>query len=263
MRRNTEEGRLRRKHVIGNWKMNLPAVGMDHYLKALSEWSISDSVSLTVAPPFPFLSELRADADLHNLECDVAAQNCSDRPFGAFTGEVSAAMVKLTGASRVIVGHSERRTIFGESDAEVAASAVSAALEGLAPIVCIGEPLWIREEGSVYEFLRSQLQASLNDFDADANELVLAYEPIWAIGTGRNATPEIASETIGTVRECLARVYSDAVAARVPILYGGSVSPENAAELAAGDGVDGFLVGGASLDAAAFRVIYEAVAARL
>ncbi|MEO8215849.1 MAG: triose-phosphate isomerase [Acidobacteriota bacterium] len=249
---------MRRKRVIANWKMNLPASGIDHYLAALAAWQISDMVVLTVAPPFPFLSEIKAEADVLGVRCEVAAQNCSERPGGALTGEVSASMLRLTGASTVILGHSERRAMFGETSVRVAEKAVAASAGGLIPIVCVGEALEIRDSGDVSGFLCGQLQDSLSGFDP-RQELIVAYEPVWAIGTGRNATPEVVAEAIAAMRECLNTIFSEGKAGRTSIVYGGSVTAENASELAAVAGVDGFLVGGASLDAAEFRVIYDAV----
>jgi triosephosphate isomerase len=181
-----------------------------------------------------------------------------EEPEGAFTGEVSAPMLREVGADGVILGHSERRQHFGETDEAVARKVPAALGAGLEPILCVGEREQERDAGSTEQVLRRQLEADLAAVDdARLAEVVIAYEPVWAIGTGRTATPQQAAEAIGFIRSLVAARSSDA-AQRARILYGGSVNPDNAAELLGQDGVDGALVGGASLDPEGFAAIVAA-----
>ncbi|HVR39966.1 MAG TPA: triose-phosphate isomerase [Thermoanaerobaculia bacterium] len=225
---------MRNRYVIANWKMNLPPAGVDAYLDA-----IAGVDSLIIAPPFPFLKDVVARS------FRVAAQNCSDQRSGAFTGEVSPLMLRDCGVAAVILGHSERRNLFGERDALVAAKLELALSVGLLPIVCIGEDLAVRDAGNVEQFLAKQLEAIAPLLDRD---VVIAYEPIWAIGTGRNASGVMVSETVAMIRKRLPNVATS-------VLYGGSVTPDNVADLVENGDIDGFLVGGASLDAAKFLAI--------
>jgi triosephosphate isomerase len=198
------------------------------------------AVEVSLAPPFPFLADV-ADS---KARWSTAGQNCSSERAGAFTGEVSAAMLASCGCRYVIVGHSERRKYFGESGTILAAKVERAREAALVPIFCVGETLAERDGGLTEEVLRRQVEALERD-PVDA-PLVAAYEPVWAIGTGRNATPDQTEETIGHLRVFLGRRPG------LRVLYGGSVTPENAGALARREGVDGFLVGGASLDVPAF-----------
>ncbi len=225
--------------VVANWKMNKTRPEAIACRDALAGLLVDrGDVEVAVAPPFPFL------ADLAGGRWALAAQNCSSEAAGAFTGEVSAAMLASCGCRYVILGHSERRKYFGEAETTLASKLDRAREAGLVPIFCVGETLAEREAGLTGEVLRRQVEAL--ERDPRGAPLVVAYEPVWAIGTGRNATPQQAEETIGRVREL--------VGARAPfrVLYGGSVTPGNAAELAERPGISGFLVGGASLDPAGF-----------
>lgn len=224
--------------------MNLPAEGIEPYLQRLAGLDQGE-IELVVAPPFPYLSEVQSRIAALELPAVVCAQDCSDQEAGAFTGEVSAAMIAGAGARFVIAGHSERRTHYGENDQIVGRKLRRAAAAGLIPVLCVGEDLETRDRGGTPELLARQLEV-LRDFDAS---LLVAYEPVWAIGTGHHATPEMATEAHRFIRGRLAREGG--------ILYGGSVTPENARELAAEEQIDGFLVGGASLESAKLRRIYQ------
>ena len=236
------------RYLIANWKMNLPPEGIDAYLAALKTAN-GGGTHIVVAPPFPYLR------DVAGKGLSVSAQNCGDQEKGAFTGEVAPSMIRASGASFVIIGHSERRTLYGEGDAMIARKLTVAVKAGLTPVLCIGEDLRTREGGSVSRFLADQVRASAVDALGETKEVVLAYEPIWAIGTGRNASGMTVAETVGHIREALTRFWPPKFAAGAPILYGGSVTPENIADLSVNGRVDGYLVGGASLDSGKFLAI--------
>ena len=236
------------RYLIANWKMNLPPEGVEQYLATLSGADPRD-VDLFIAPPFPFLR--------HVVKCGeglgVAGQNCSDHASGAFTGEVSPRMLRECGVDAVILGHSERRHLFHETDALIARKLSLAIETGLMPILCIGEDLQVRDAGHVARFLADQIKATAVDELAKVREIVLAYEPVWAIGTGRNASGEMVAETLVEIRHALERFWPPRA---VPILYGGSVTPDNVEDLVANGTIDGFLVGGASLDSRKFLAIH-------
>ncbi len=248
--------------VAGNWKMNPPTVTEAVELARALRGPLSavEGVVRIVCPPFVALTAV-ADV-LAGSSIGIGAQNVHPEPKGAFTGEVSGAM--LVGAcSHVIVGHSERRHGFGETDDFVSAKLLAVLRLGMTPILCIGETADERDAGGAEAVVERQTAAGLAGLSpSDTSRVVLAYEPVWAIGTGRAATPEIAQEMIGGIRAHLGRLSGMAVAAQVPLLYGGSVSAANAAELAALPDVDGALVGGASLDPEAFVAIAKAFAGR-
>jgi triosephosphate isomerase len=238
------------RYLIANWKMNLPPEGIEQYLATLSGADPRD-VELIIAPPYPFLR--------HVVRCGegvgVAGQNCSDQLSGAFTGEVSPRMLRECGVDAVILGHSERRTLFHETDALVARK-LSLAIElGLTPILCIGEDLRVRETNHVASFLADQIRETAVDALEDAKEIVIAYEPVWAIGTGRNASGEMVADTLVDIRAAIERFWPAALA-RTPIVYGGSVTPDNVEDLVQNGTIDGFLVGGASLDSRKFLSIH-------
>jgi triosephosphate isomerase len=253
----------RRPLVAGNWKMNLggPA-GVELAGTVVHLAPSVPHVDLVVAPPFTALAACAHECDGSRVE--VAAQNLHPKDSGAFTGEVSAPMLRDCGCSWVIVGHSERRQYFGETDAFVAEK-VAAALKGqLVPIICIGETLEEREGGRTLAVVERQLKAFLPVIAATSKPVAIAYEPVWAIGTGRNAGPSEAQEVHGALRGWLAAASAE-LASGTRILYGGSVKADNAKGLLAAPDVDGALVGGASLDAASFAAIVraaEALAAR-
>jgi triosephosphate isomerase len=237
------------KYLIANWKMNIPPEGIESYLANVSGADPRD-VTMVVAPPYPFLRPV--------VECgavSVAAQNCSDQISGAFTGEVSPAMIRECGADTVILGHSERRNLFHETDAVIARKLALAIATGLKPVLCIGEDLRVRDSGEVARFLADQLKTAAIDTLDRAEEIVVAYEPIWAIGTGRNASGRLVAETLVEIRHALTRFWPERLAA-APILYGGSVTPDNVGDLVEHGTIDGFLVGGASLDARKFLAIH-------
>ncbi len=235
------------KLVVGNWKMNGRLAANEALLAGLVPVA---GLEVVLCPPFPYLAQLAQRAGGVGL----GAQNLSAFDDGACTGEVSAGMLADLGCSHVIIGHSERRALFAESDADVAAKMARAVAAGLRPIVCIGESLVERDAGLVFEVVGRQLAAleSLLPTLA-ADQFVLAYEPVWAIGSGRAASAEQVAEVHDFIRAWL--LERKPAFATVRILYGGSVKPENAAALFALDNVDGGLIGGAALDAAAFMAI--------
>jgi triosephosphate isomerase len=243
--------------VAANWKMHKTVAETEGFLDALLPRAGElHGTELVICPPYPSLAA--AVARCAGSGVRVAAQNMHEEPSGAFTGEVAAAMLTELGVDGVILGHSERRQLFAESDAALARKVPAALEAGLAPILCVGETETERDADQTEPVLRRQLQADLAETPDDRlAELVIAYEPVWAIGTGRNATPEQAEEAIAFIRLLVAH-RSEAAGDAVRILYGGSVKPENAAELLGRDGVDGALVGGASLDPGDFLTIAAA-----
>lgn len=241
---------MRKHYAIANWKMNLPPEGIAPYLDAVR----SGGAGIVIAPPFPYLATVAAIDGV-----GVAAQNCAEQLSGAFTGEVSATMLRDLGAQYVILGHSERRKLFHETDAVVARKLTISIETGLTPVLCVGEDLHVRDAGRVDAFLADQIKAAAAAVLESAAQIIVAYEPIWAIGTGRNATGAMCAETTEGLREAIRRFWP-ARHADPPILYGGSVTPENVEELVGQGRIDGFLVGGASLDSRRFLVIAKALA---
>jgi triosephosphate isomerase (TIM) len=246
---------VRRKLVAGNWKMNGSLAQLKELGPIADAARDASGVDVAICPPFTLI----APAVTRAGGMPVGEQDCHARESGAHTGCVSVAMLKEAGAKLVIVGHSERRADQHESDAEVRAKAEAALAGGLLAIVCVGESEADREAGRHIEVVAAQLAGSLPD-DWSGGELVVAYEPIWAIGTGRTATPADVAEMHTALRAALAGRYGADLAGRIRILYGGSVKADNAAELFAVDDVDGALVGGASLTAAQFVPIVQAAA---
>jgi triosephosphate isomerase (TIM) len=245
---------MRIPFIAGNWKMFKTVQEAVVFVKELRRLvkDIAD-VDIVVGPPFTALYAV-AEAT-RNTSIRVAAQDLYWEIEGAFTGEVSPAMIKEAGAEYVIVGHSERRRLFGESDQSVNRKATAAISAGLTPIVCVGETLDEREREETLTVLDRQIKTGLKDFTpAQVSDLILAYEPVWAIGTGRNATPAQAEEAHAHIRRRLKEWFS----AEGRIIYGGSVKPDNIRELIAQPDVDGALVGGASLDVASFAKIVTA-----
>jgi triosephosphate isomerase len=248
----------RRPLVAANWKMNKTrrdAVAfLDAFLPVAGERL--GGVELVVCPPFTSLQA--AIERCVGSSVRVAAQNMHFEPAGAFTGEVSAPMLCDLGVDAVVLGHSERRLLFGERDATLARKVPAALAAGLSPILCVGETLEEREAGRTEEVLRGQVQADLAGVSAvDLAEVVIAYEPVWAIGTGRNATVEQAADAIAFIR-ALVGARGQGLAEAVRILYGGSVNPDNAPALLEPVAIDGALVGGASLDPGEFAAIATA-----
>jgi triosephosphate isomerase len=246
---------MRTPFIAGNWKMFKTVAETVKYVKEFREL-VKDlaGVEIVVAPVF---TALNAAADAaRNSNIAIAAQDLYWEREGAFTGEVSAPMLREAGAEYVIVGHSERRTLFGETDASVNRKTHAAFAAGLGPIVCIGETLDQRERNETFTVLDAQIKGSLDGLTTDQmTQLVIAYEPVWAIGTGRNATPAQAAEAHTHIRTRLRQWFGTDAAEQCHILYGGSVKPDNIADLIAQDNVDGALVGGASLDVRSFTEI--------
>ncbi len=242
--------------IAGNWKMHKgPSETRDFFRDFTARYAPRADRTVIFFPPAISLSA--AAAALAGRE-DIAlgVQNVYWEPQGAFTGETSIPMARDAGARYTLIGHSERRHIFGESDEDVRRKTAAALDGGLTPVVCLGETLEQREAGRVEAVILGQLDAALEGLDPERiARIVIAYEPVWAIGTGKNATPADASAAHGVLRRRLAERVGDEAARRIPILYGGSVKPANAAELLAAPDVDGLLVGGASLDPAGFAEI--------
>ncbi len=248
---------MRNRYVIANWKMNLPPEGIGAYLDELGSAPKRDA-RLIVAPPFVYIPEVVRKG----RGIAVAAQNCGDQKSGAFTGEVSAAMLHDVGARFAIVGHSERRNVYKDTDEMIGRRMAMALENGLTPVLCIGEDLRVRDAGGVAEHLSSQIRAVSSDALGLSGEVVVAYEPIWAIGTGRNASGAMVAETVADIRSALQRHWPSS-RWDAPILYGGSVTPDNVGDLVANGNIDGFLVGGASLDSRKFLAIYDGLVGRL
>jgi triosephosphate isomerase len=248
---------MRTKIVAGNWKMNKDLKGTRTLLKDLVAHLPQTSVAVMVAPPFVNLPE--AVSQLQGVPVEVAAQNMHFADSGAYTGEISADMLLSVGVKTVILGHSERRAYFKEDDALLSKKVSKAVEKGMKVIFCFGEELSDRYEKKHFEVVEHQLKNALFDLPETAwQHLILAYEPVWAIGTGETASPEQAQEMHAFVRKQVAGAYSEGVADDVSILYGGSVKPGNAAEIFSKPDVDGGLIGGASLVAEDFISIIKA-----
>jgi triosephosphate isomerase len=252
---------MRTKIVAGNWKMNKTldeAIRLAEDIVSQLENTTLQGVQVLLIPPFPFL--LPVSECIRSVPyLKLGAQNCSEHPWGAYTGEVSAPMLKTVGVSHVIIGHSERRQYFQEEGAVLAQKVDAVLGSQLHPVFCCGEPLIVREDNRHFELISNQLQEALFHLPAEALlKVIIAYEPVWAIGTGKTATPEQAQEMHRFIRQQLAARYGQPVAARVPLLYGGSVNASNAKALFSCPDVDGGLVGGASLRATEFCEIIQA-----
>jgi triosephosphate isomerase len=248
--------------MAANWKMNKLIREAEEYVKELlPKISSAKGVDVAIFAPFTSLPEVvHATRETPVL---VGAQNFYYEDSGAFTGEVSVPMIEDVGAGAVIVGHSERREIFGETDDVVARKAARAVSAGLLPIVCVGETKEERDAGSMWEKVSGQVRAVFEQADAGAiggEAIVFAYEPVWAIGTGESATPEDAQDAIGRIRDLLGEIGGESFAEQVRILYGGSIKPGNVDDIMAKEDVDGGLVGGASLDAASFAELVNGAA---
>lgn len=251
---------MRKNIVAGNWKMNKTlqeGLALVDALKvALAD---RDKVNCDVVLGTPFIHLVNAVASIGDKKIGLAAQNCADKVSGAYTGEVSAAMIASTGAKYVILGHSERRTYYGETDATLKEKVVLALANGLTPIFCIGEVLEERESNKQEVVVKSQIENALFALSAeDFSKIVLAYEPVWAIGTGKTATSAQAQEMHAFIRKTIVDKYGKEVADGISILYGGSCNASNAKELFANPDVDGGLIGGASLEVDKFMPIIDA-----
>ena len=250
---------MRKKIIAANWKMNMTQAESERFVETfLRDLGEITDVEVVIVPPFTAIAKvMEALGSAHNIK--VGAQNMYWEKNGAFTGEISAALLRDLVVHYVVLGHSERRTLFGETD-ETVNRKLRVALEAtLRPIVCIGETLEQRDKGNVEKILAIQLRGSLAGLTPkELQETVIAYEPVWAIGTGRNATPQQAQEAHAFVRKTLREMADETTADRVRIQYGGSVKPENARELMSRPDIDGALVGGASLDPRSFAQIVKA-----
>ncbi len=246
----------RKLFIAGNWKMNKTATEAAQLVSALVKKveGLSDKITMAVCPPFTSLD--RIAPLLKETGVALGAQNLSDKASGAYTGEVSAAMLLDLGVKYVIIGHSERRQYYGETDELVSKKAKFALGAGLLPIVCIGETLQERESNKTSNVITTQIKGSLAGLTAEEIlKVTIAYEPVWAIGTGKTATPDQAQEVHALIRKLLTDAYGKAVADKVIVQYGGSVKADNAKELMAKPDIDGALVGGASLDAEGFSAL--------
>ena len=249
----------RKPLIAGNWKMNLnhfEAIALVQKIAFSLPDKYFDKVDVTVIPPFTDLRSVQTLVDGDKLRLTYGAQDLSQHDSGAYTGEISGAFLAKLGCTFVVVGHSERRTYHNEDDALVAAKAAAALKHELTPIVCIGEHLEVREAGNHVSHNVEQLRGSLAGLSAEQiDKVVIAYEPVWAIGTGRVASSADAQEVCAAIREELAALASPQIAQSVRVLYGGSVNAKNVGDLVAQDDIDGGLVGGASLDGEQFATL--------
>jgi triosephosphate isomerase (TIM) len=249
----------RRPLIAGNWKMNythLEAIGLTQKLAFSLTPEQCAAVEVAVLPPFTSIRSVQTLIDGDGVPIKYGAQDLSPHDSGAYTGDVSGPMLAKLGCSFVVVGHSERREYHHEDDAVVNSKVQAAYRNGLTPILCVGEPEVVRDEGGHVTHCMNQLEGALAGVAAEqAESLVIAYEPIWAIGTGKVATPELAQEVCAAIRKHLGAIYSTGLASGVRVLYGGSVKGSNAAEILAQRDIDGALVGGASLDPDEFTAI--------
>lgn len=249
--------------IAGNWKMNLDHFEALTLVQKLS-WALRDlsvdlrSIDVAVIPPFTDIRSVQTLVQGERMDLSYGAQDLSQHDSGAYTGEVSGAFLQRLGCTYALVGHSERREHHGEDDSLVGAKLRAALRHGLAPVLCVGEPLAVRTAGNHVAHVIAQLDGALEGAPDDLGGLVLAYEPVWAIGTGETAGPEEAQEMAAALRARLAETRGDTLAESTRILYGGSVKADNAADIAACADVDGALVGGASLDPTGFAELIRA-----
>ncbi|MDW0118420.1 triose-phosphate isomerase [Sporosarcina thermotolerans] len=251
---------MRKRIIAGNWKMYKKMGEAKAFIAEVKgRLPITAKVEMVICPPSPYLSELVNESEGTSLK--IGAQTMHDVEEGAFTGEVSPSMLADMNVEYVILGHSERRQYFNETDESVNKKVHAAFAHQLTPIVCVGESLEEREEGKTVERVSSQVEKAFNGISADqAKAAIIAYEPIWAIGTGKTATSEDANEVCKEIRQEISKLYDESTAAAVRIQYGGSVKPENIAELLSMEHIDGALVGGASLVADSFLKLVELAA---
>ena len=252
----------RKPLIAGNWKMNntiSEAVVLAQEICNRFEKEWADAVDVAVIPPFVDIKPVKTVLDFDRVPVAVGAQNVYWEASGAFTGEISVPMLKEIGCKYCIVGHSERRQYFGETNEFVNRKAKALIAGGITPIICVGESLTVRDAGDAIEFVSAQVEAAFAGIYAEeAAKCVLAYEPIWAIGTGRTATPEQAEEVCAAIRGVVAKIYGEDLASRIRVLYGGSMKPSNVKGLIAQPDIDGGLIGGASLKANDFIELVKA-----
>ena len=246
---------MRKILAAGNWKMNKTASEASEFIKELTESVKGAKNDVLICVPFTNLETAVRLTEGTNVK--VGAQNMDYHDSGAYTGEVSADMLLDAGVKYVVIGHSDRREYYNETDKTVNLKVLKALEKGITPVLCCGESLEQREGGITFDWVRMQIKLALAGVE-DVTKVVIAYEPIWAIGTGKTATSEQAEEVCGAIRECVASLYGKDAAENTTILYGGSVNAKNAAELFAMENIDGGLVGGASLKTADFTVIANA-----
>ena len=243
--------------IAGNWKMHMGPDEVAGFFDSFDVAAIPETQELLIFPPSVSL-RAAVQASLLDPKVQIGVQNIHWEDGGAYTGETSAGMARAAGATFALIGHSERRHVFGETDEQTARKVEAARRHGLVPVLCVGETLQERQAGRVSEVILRQLDVGLPALSAGGERFLIAYEPVWAIGTGETATPEDASEAHGTLRRRLEEALGLVDGVAVPLLYGGSVKPENAAELLAAPDVGGVLVGGASLDPGSFAGIASA-----
>lgn len=240
--------------IAGNWKMHMTKDTALSYLKDFKERVKGTDVEVVICPPSTLLNLLKEAAKGTNIK--IGSQNMYWEEQGAFTGETSPIMLKDLGIDYCIIGHSERRQYFGETDETVNKKIKAAIKHGIKPIVCVGETLEERKEGKTESLIKKQVTQAFKNIDLeDVKNIVIAYEPIWAIGTGETATPEMANSAIAHIREVVRDIYNEGISEEIRIQYGGSVKPNNIEELMGQDDIDGALVGGASLKADSFSEI--------
>lgn len=246
---------MRKPVIFGNWKMNKTNADARLFISGVDA-AVTDKADFGVAVPFTALQTSNELAkNLH-----IAAQNVHFEPNGAYTGEISVPMLVEIGTKWVVLGHSERRQYFNESDSDIQKKALVAIAAGITPIICVGETLFEFEADKTERVVRKQVSGCLSGLDPEAvANLVIAYEPVWAIGTGKSATVQIAQDTCALVRDEVKNIFGDVVADRVRIQYGGSVKPDNIAEYMAQEDIDGALIGGASLEVESFVAIINAI----
>ena len=248
---------MRNQIVAGNWKMNNDTAETEILLDNLMQHQIREDVSVYIAPAFTQLTQ--SVVKLKNYPIAVAAQNMNAAASGAHTGEVSSSMLKGVGVNTVILGHSERRSLYGETDNSLKVKVIKAIEDGMEIMFCFGEELSERKENKHFELVKMQLDSALFDLPNNAwKQIILAYEPVWAIGTGETASPGQAQEMHAFIREQIKLQYDSELANQVSILYGGSVKPNNAKEIFSMTDVDGGLIGGASLNSEDFMAIVNA-----
>lgn len=253
-----------RKYLIaGNWKMNkTPAEAAELAQEVISLSPEQTDVSVVLCPPFTALDAVSKIIEGSHLQ--LGAQNMHPQLEGAYTGEISSVMLRDLYCTFVILGHSERRQYFGETNALINEKTLAALNSNLKPIVCVGESLEEREQEKTLEVVETQVREALKDVETDkAENVVIAYEPIWAIGTGKTATPQMAQEVHLAIRRILAELFDTVTANKIRILYGGSMKPENASELLDQEDIDGGLIGGASLKAKSFIKLVEAAQSKI
>lgn len=247
---------MRQQFIIGNWKMHMTSAETKVFIEAVLPHIGETTCFIGIAAPFTSIDT--AVQSTKGSYLDIGAQNMSEYPKGAYTGEISSVMLKESGATFVLIGHSERRAYFHENDEMVHRKVKWAIEEELLPVLCIGETQEERDKEMTHSALTRQLSEALRDFSSkELENLVIAYEPVWAIGTGRTATPQIAQETHYLIRSYIKETWGEEVGERLPLIYGGSVKPENAAPLLGQEDIDGALIGGASLEVEAFGQIIE------